>query len=96
MEVSRIIEQEYARARNIIEENRDKITVMGNALLEWETLDSSQVDEIMAGKKPSPPPMPKDKNKKSTGGKGKSSDVKPSDDEPSLNESDLDLPDPTN
>ncbi len=94
-EVSRIIQQEYARAREIIEKNRDKIEVMGKALLEWETLDSSQVDEIMAGKKPTPPPMPSDKNKKSKGGKGKQADSNSSDDEPSLNESDLDLPDPT-
>ena len=88
-EVSRIIEEEYDRARNIIEENREKIEVMAKALLEWETLDSDQVDEIMAGKKPSPPEM-KSKDDKPTG--SSSDDSK--DDAPSLDESDLDLAGP--
>ena len=54
-EVTRIIEEQYKRARQIIEDNRDKIEVMAKALLEWETLDSRQIDEIMDGRKPSPP-----------------------------------------
>ncbi len=54
-EITRIIENEYQRARGILEENRDKVEVMAQALLEWETLDADQVDEIMAGKTPTPP-----------------------------------------
>ena len=54
-EIRRIIDEQYSRARTIIEENRDKIEVMTKALLEWETIDSSQIDDIMAGKTPRPP-----------------------------------------
>ena len=54
-EIRRIIDQQYALARKLIEENRDKIEVMAHALLEWETLDAEQIDDIMAGKPPRPP-----------------------------------------
>ncbi len=54
-EIRRIIDEEYARARKIIEDNRDKIELMAKALLEWETLNSDQIDDIMAGKQPRPP-----------------------------------------
>lgn len=92
-EVSRIIDQEYARARKIIEDNREKIEVMANALLEWETLDSGQVDQIMEGVDPTPPADSGSKDTKPKGG----ASAKPAetDDTPTLDESDLDLPDPT-
>ena len=54
-EVRRIIDQQYVLARKIIEENQDKMHVMAKALLEWETIDSDQLDDIMAGKEPRPP-----------------------------------------
>jgi cell division protease FtsH len=54
-EIRRIIDQQYALARRLIEENRDKIEVMAKALLEWETLDADQLDDIMAGNPPRPP-----------------------------------------
>jgi cell division protease FtsH len=54
-EIRRIIDEQYDRARRIIEDNRDKIEIMAEALLEWETIDAKQIDEIMAGKKPTPP-----------------------------------------
>ena len=54
-EIRRIIDEQYARARKIIEENRDKIELMAKALLEWETLGSDQIEDIMAGKQPRPP-----------------------------------------
>ena len=54
-EIRRIIDEQYARARTIVEENREKIDKMANALLEWETLDSEQIDDIMAGRDPRPP-----------------------------------------
>lgn len=54
-EIRRIIDEQYARARAIIEENRDKIEKMAKALIEWETLDAEQIDDIMAGKDPRPP-----------------------------------------
>jgi cell division protease FtsH len=54
-EVRRIIDEQYALARRLIEENSDKMHVMAKALLEWETIDSDQLDDIMAGKPPRPP-----------------------------------------
>jgi cell division protease FtsH len=54
-EIGRIIEQQYALARKMLEENRDKVEAMAHALLEWETLDAEQIDDIMAGKPPRPP-----------------------------------------
>ncbi len=54
-EIRRIIDEQYARARTIIEENAAKIEKMAKALLEWETLDSTQIDDIMAGRDPHPP-----------------------------------------
>ena len=58
-EIRRIIDQQYALARKLIEENSDKIEVMAHALLEWETLDAEQLDDIMAGKPPrAPKPTP--------------------------------------
>ena len=54
-EIRRIIDQQYALARRLIEENRDKIEAMAAALLEWETLDADQLNDIMAGNSPRPP-----------------------------------------
>lgn len=54
-EVRRIIDAQYARARKLIEENRDKIEAMTQALLKWETIDAAQIDDIMAGREPRPP-----------------------------------------
>jgi cell division protease FtsH len=54
-EIRRIIDEQYARARAIIEENADKIEIMAKALLEWETLDAEQIEDIMAGRNPKPP-----------------------------------------
>lgn len=54
-EIRRIIDDQYTRARKIIEDNRDKIEAMTKALLEWETIDAEQIDDIMAGRAPRPP-----------------------------------------
>ncbi|MFM9969977.1 MAG: ATP-dependent zinc metalloprotease FtsH [Burkholderiales bacterium] len=54
-EIRRIIDQQYALARKLIEENRDKVEAMTKALLEWETLDADQLNDIMAGLPPRPP-----------------------------------------
>ncbi len=54
-EIRRIIDQQYALARKLIEDNRDKVEAMAKALLEWETLDTEQINDIMAGKPPQPP-----------------------------------------
>mgnify|MGYP001439937811 CR=1 FL=1 len=54
-EVRLIIDQCYQQAKKILEENRAKLEIMAEALLEYETIDRKQIDEIMEGKKPSPP-----------------------------------------
>lgn len=51
-EVRRIIDEQYAVAKKIIEDNRDKMEAMAHALLEWETIDKDQIDDIMAGRAP--------------------------------------------
>src|SRR5437016_6100420 len=55
MEIRRIIDQQYAVARKLIEGNRDKVEAMAKALLELETIDADQIADIMAGKPPRPP-----------------------------------------
>jgi cell division protease FtsH len=57
-EIRRIIDQQYALARGLIESNRDKIEAMTKALLEWETIDADQINDIMAGNPPRPPKPP--------------------------------------
>ncbi len=54
-EIRRIIDQQYALARRLLEENRDKVEAMTAALLEWETIDADQIDDIMSGRPPRPP-----------------------------------------
>ncbi len=54
-EIRRIIDQQYALARKLIEDNRDKVDTMAKTLLEWETIDSDQINDIMAGRPPRPP-----------------------------------------
>ncbi len=54
-EIRRIIDEQYGLARKLIEENRDKVEAMVKALLDYETIDSGQIDDIMAGLPPRPP-----------------------------------------
>ncbi len=54
-EVRLIVDEQYARARHLIESNRDKIEAMTQALLEWETIGAEQIDDIMANQPPRPP-----------------------------------------
>ena len=54
-EIRKIIDTQYSIARQLIEENKDKMHAMARALLEWETIDTDQLDDIMAGKAPRPP-----------------------------------------
>ena len=83
-EVSRIIGEQYTRARDIIESHRDVIEVMTHSLMDWETLESDQIDQIMRGESPRPPSS-NDSTGKSDDDSGKSSerpDIKPKMDSP--------------
>ncbi len=55
MEIRRIIDQQYAVARKIIEDNRDKVEAMTKALMEWETIDADQIKDIVEGRPPRAP-----------------------------------------
>jgi len=54
-EVRRIIDEQYSIARKLIEDNADKMHAMAKALLEWETIDGEQIEDIMQGREPRPP-----------------------------------------
>ena len=60
-EIRRIIDEQYALARKLLEENRDKVEAMTAALLELETIDADQINDIMEGKPPRPPKQPQPK-----------------------------------
>lgn len=57
-EIRKIIDAQYKVARDLIETHQDKIHVMAKSLLEWETIEKPQIDDIMAGKTPRPPQPP--------------------------------------
>ncbi|MBL7252373.1 ATP-dependent zinc metalloprotease FtsH [Alloalcanivorax sp. C16-2] len=83
-EVRAIIDSCYQRAKQILEDNRDKLDLMAEALMQYETIDADQIDDIMAGHKPRPP---RDWRDQGPGGSGASSkgdestgDAKPGDD----------------
>jgi len=54
-EIRNIIDRNYDRARNLLTENMDKLHAMAKALIKYETIDSGQIDDIMAGRPPRPP-----------------------------------------
>ena len=54
-EIRLILDNQYKVARKLIEKNKKKIEVMAKALLKYETIDSDQINDVMAGKKVRPP-----------------------------------------
>ncbi|MER0524989.1 ATP-dependent zinc metalloprotease FtsH [Pseudomonas aeruginosa] len=54
-EVRRIIDDCYGTAKRLLDENRDKLEMMADALIKYETIDSDQIDDIMAGRVPREP-----------------------------------------
>ena len=57
-EIRSLIDSQYALARSILENSRDKVEAMVTALLEWETIDADQITDIMEGRPPRPPLPP--------------------------------------
>ena len=51
-EIRSILDAQYALSRKLIEDNRDKVETMAKTLLEWETIDADQINDIMAGLAP--------------------------------------------
>jgi cell division protease FtsH len=58
MEVKRIVDGAFQTAKKLIEDNRDKLELVANGLLEYETLDGAQVEEIVRSGTFTPPPKP--------------------------------------
>ena len=54
-EVRKIIDRNYVRAQGILEEHRAKLDMMATALMKYETIDNTQVEDIMNGREPRPP-----------------------------------------
>ncbi len=54
-EVRNIIDRNYERAHTILTENMDKLRLMAEALIKYETIDRAQIDDIMSGRDPRPP-----------------------------------------
>ncbi len=54
-EVRKVIDDCYAQAKQILDENSDKLDAMADALMKYETIDSTQLKDIMAGRDPQPP-----------------------------------------
>ncbi|MGO4478059.1 ATP-dependent zinc metalloprotease FtsH [Massilia sp. 2TAF26] len=67
-EIRAILDSQYALARRLLEENRDKVEMMTKALLEWETIDAEQINDIMAGREPTPPKSVQLTKRPSSGG----------------------------
>ncbi len=54
-ETRRILEEQYAVARRLLESSRDKVQAMTDALMKWETIGREQIEDIMAGREPRVP-----------------------------------------
>jgi cell division protease FtsH len=50
-----ILDRAYERTKTILQENLDKLHVMADALLQYETIDAAQIDAVMEGRRPGPP-----------------------------------------
>jgi cell division protease FtsH len=75
-EIRRIIDECYGCAKQILEDNRDKLEAMAESLMMYETIDANQIDDIMAGRKPREPSGWHDDS--SGGGASSVDDSKPS------------------
>jgi cell division protease FtsH len=76
-EVRSFINDNYDRAQRILMENLEKLHVMAQALIKYETIDSDQIDDIMAGRTPRPPRDWDDEETGGTGGAEATAGLKP-------------------
>jgi cell division protease FtsH len=54
-EIRRMLEEQYARATKLLEDNRDKVELMVECLMKWESIDADQIADIMTGMDVRPP-----------------------------------------
>jgi cell division protease FtsH len=50
-----ILDRAYARSKELLTANMDKLHIMAELLLQYETIDAHQINDIMAGREPGPP-----------------------------------------
>ena len=75
-EIRRVLDEQYNLRKRLLDENRDKVEAMTAALMEWETIDADQINDIMAGRPPrSPKSSPPSSDASSGGSPG--TEVKP-------------------
>ncbi|MDH5353584.1 MAG: ATP-dependent zinc metalloprotease FtsH [Gammaproteobacteria bacterium] len=87
-EIRAVIDRNYQRSEEILKANEDKLHLMADALMKYETIDVDQIDTIMEGKEPGPPrDWGDDDGSASSGKSDDGSDQSTVDDDP-------DLPDP--
>ena len=89
-EIRGIIDRNYERAMAILKENEDKLHLMSDALMKYETIDVKQIDEIMQGREPGPPEdwSSSDSSGPSDGGGASKVEAEPSEDDNKPNLSD--------
>ena len=76
-EIRNILDTQYALSRRLLEENRDKVEAMTRALLDWETIDAEQINDIMAGHEPRNPASGNAKRVPPSSGDGGSGGISP-------------------
>jgi cell division protease FtsH len=54
-EIRAVVDRNYGRAERLLKENLDKLHLMAEALIKYETIDLDQINDIMEGKQPRPP-----------------------------------------
>jgi len=69
-EVRAVVDRNYRRARQMLEDNRDKLHAMADALIQYETISLEQIDDIMAGR-PVRPPKDDDSSPSAPAGSGR-------------------------
>jgi cell division protease FtsH len=69
-EIRSIVDECYERSKRILEENMDKLHLMADALMKYETIDRKQIDQVMAGQEPGPPESWDDSDEPGSGGGG--------------------------
>ena len=82
-EIRVFIDRNYARAEKLLKKNMDKLHMMADALMKYETIDADQIDDIMAGKQPRDPEGWDDNNNDNGGSTANKADDVKKDDAPS-------------
>lgn len=89
-EVRKIIDECYTKAKQILEDNRDKLDAMAEALMQYETIDADQLKDIMEGRTPRPPKDWEDGDSSGGGSPVTADDIESADDEPTADADDGD------